>query len=101
MECRRYTSVDRHLGEQNIQEQLDNVSRNKAIYEKISAAIRAKGFDLDYKQCWIKIKNLSAKYRKVKNKVSCHLIRYITGTKRLKISIMKQGIIDSHLFILN
>ena len=33
-------------GEQNIQEQLDGVSRNKSIYEKIAAAMRAKGTDL-------------------------------------------------------
>ena len=101
MECRSYTSVDRHLGEQNIQEQLDNVSRNKAIYEKITAAVRAKGFDFDYKQCRTKIKNLTVKYCKVKNRVPCRLIRYITGTKRLTTTIMKQGIIDSRLFILN
>ena len=88
-------------GEQNIQEQLDNVSINKAIYEKISAAMRAKGFDFDYKQCRTEIKNLTAKYRKVKNRVPCRLIRYISGTERLKTTIMKQGIIDSRLFILN
>ena len=76
-------------GEQNIQEQLDNISRNKAIYEKISAAMRAKGFDFDYKQCRTKVKNLTTKYRKVKNRVLCCLIRYITGTKRLKITITK------------
>ena len=55
------------LGEENTQEHLDNVSRNKAIYEKIAAAMRAKGFNFDYKQCRTKIKNLTAKYRKVKN----------------------------------
>ena len=87
--------------EQNIQEQLDNVSRNKAIYEKVSTAMRAKGFDFDYKQCRIKVKNLTAKYCKVKNRVVCHLIRYITGTETLKTTITKQGIIDSRLFILN
>ena len=84
-----------------IQGQLDNVSRNKAIYEKISAAMRAKGFDFDYKQCQTKIKNLSVKYRKVKNRVPCRLIRYISGTERLKTTIMKQGIVDNRLFILN
>ena len=38
-------------GEQNIQEQLDGVSRNKSIYEKIAAAMRARGHQSDYKQC--------------------------------------------------
>ena len=42
--------------EQNIQKQLDNVSRNEGIYEKISAAMRAKGFAFDYKQCRTKVK---------------------------------------------
>ena len=54
-------------GEQNIQEQLDGVSRNKSIYEKIAAAMRAKGHRFDYKQCRTKLKNLTAKYRKVKH----------------------------------
>ena len=43
MEYRSYMSVDCHLEEQNIQKQLDNISRNKAIYEKVSTAMRAKG----------------------------------------------------------
>ena len=54
-------------GEQNIQEQLDGVSRNKSIYEKIAAAMRAKGHRFDYKQCQTKVKKLTAKYRKVKH----------------------------------
>ena len=47
-------------GEQNIQEQLDGV-------RKIAAAMRAKGHRFDYKQCRTKVKNLTAKYRKVKH----------------------------------
>ena len=51
-------------GEQNVQEQLDDVSRNKSIYEKIAAAMRARGHQFDYKQCLTKVKNLTTKYRK-------------------------------------
>ena len=51
-------------GEQNIQEQLDGVSRNRTIYEKIATVMRVRGI-FDYKQC-----------RKVKN--SLQNIRIIT-----------------------
>ena len=54
-------------GEENVQEQLDSVSRNRTIFEKIAASLRAKGFTYDYKQCRTKVKNLTAKYRKVIN----------------------------------
>ena len=57
-------------GEENIKEQLDNVSRNRTIYEKIAASLRAKGFAFDYNQCRTKVKNLTAKYQKVKER-SC------------------------------
>lgn len=46
LELRGHESVDKYWGEQNIQEQLDGVSRNKSIYEKIAAAMRQKGTDL-------------------------------------------------------
>ena len=81
-----------------IQEQLDNVSRNKAIYEKISTAMRTKGFDFRLQTMPDKNKESVSE---VKNRVPCRLIRYITGTERFKTTIMKQGIIDNGLFILS
>ena len=55
--------------EQNIQEQLDNVSRNKTIYERISAAMREKGFDFDYT---VKIRVLLQHPIKIEICVGCH-----------------------------
>ena len=55
-------------GEQNIQQNLDGVTRNKTIFEKIAAAMKEKGYDFDYKQCRTKVKNLKAKYNKVNDK---------------------------------
>ena len=53
-------------GEQNIQENLDGVSRNKTNFEKIAAFMKERVYDFDYKQCHTKVKNLKAKYNKVK-----------------------------------
>ena len=51
--------------------------------------MRAKYFDFEYKQYQTKVKNLTAKYSKVKNRVPCRLIRYITSTEKLKTTITK------------
>ena len=52
-------------GEENIQEQLDGVARNRDIYEKISNCLSEQGFEYTWKQCRTKIKNLTQRYRKV------------------------------------
>ena len=54
-------------GEQNIQENFDGVSRNKTIFEEIAGGMKERGYDFDYKQCRTKVKNLKAKYNKVKD----------------------------------
>ena len=43
-------------GEQNVQEQLDGVKRNRHIYDQISAALRDMGYDFSAKQCRTKVK---------------------------------------------
>jgi len=50
-----------------MQQNLDRVSRNKTIFEKIAAAMKEKGCDFDYEQCCTKVKNPKAKYNKVNN----------------------------------
>ena len=64
-------------GEQNIQENLDGVSRNKKIFEKIAEAMKEKGYDFDYQQCRTKVKNLKAKYNKVKIANSVYIVKRI------------------------
>ena len=52
-------------GEQNVQEQLDNVRRNKDVYEKIARGMAEQGYNKSWKQCRVKVKNLTQRYRKV------------------------------------
>lgn len=52
-------------GAADVQSQLDGVMRNKAIYQKIAAALADLGFERTWQQCKTKIKNLTQKYRKV------------------------------------
>ena len=54
-------------GEANIQEDLDGVTRNKIIYEKITKDMEGLGYTRTWKQCRTKIKNLTQAYRKVAN----------------------------------
>ena len=65
-------------GENKVQEQLDSVARNKAIYEDIAEGMRKAG---TWKQCCTKAKNLAQKYRKVilRWHNTCEMIRYKTG----------------------
>ena len=53
--------------EQNVRENLDGVSRDKTIFKKIAGTTKERGYDFDYKQCHTKVKNLKAKYNKVKD----------------------------------
>ena len=52
-------------GEQNIQNQLDGVVRNRVIYEKVSERLCEPGYEFTGKQCRTKVKNLTQTYRKV------------------------------------
>ena len=52
-------------GEATVQEQLDNVRRNKNVYEQIVSELAEQGWNKTWKQCRVKIKNLTQRYRKV------------------------------------
>lgn len=54
-------------GEQNVQEQLDGVAKNRCVYEKVSKEMHELGYEKTWAQCRTKIKNLLARYRKVKD----------------------------------
>ena len=53
------------LGAEDIQTQLDGVSRNRSIYEKIATSMTDLGYDRTWQQCKTKVKNLTQRYRKV------------------------------------
>ena len=44
--------------QQNVQNELDGVSRNRAIFERIARELRNKGYEKTWQQCRTKIKNL-------------------------------------------
>jgi hypothetical protein len=52
-------------GEHNNQKQLDEVKRNKHIYQKISDKLAQNGHHFSAKQCRTKVKNMQQSYRKV------------------------------------
>lgn len=52
-------------GAADVQNQLDGVARNRAIYEKISAALADLGYERTWQQWKTKVKNLTQRYRKV------------------------------------
>ena len=52
-------------GEQNVQQQLDSVRRNKDVYEKVAKEMTELGYNKTWKQCRVKVKNLTQRYRKV------------------------------------
>lgn len=52
-------------GEANVQDQLDNVKRNRDIYERIASQLAEQGYIKSWKQCRVKVKNLTQRYRKV------------------------------------
>ena len=54
-------------GSERIQSELDGVVRNKNIYERISNQLSKSGVSRNWKQCRDCVKNLLAKYRKIKD----------------------------------
>ena len=52
-------------GEEEIQNALDGVVRNKTIYLKVARAMDELGHAKTWQQCRTKVKNLVQKYRKV------------------------------------
>ena len=53
-------------GEADVQGQLDSVKRNKDIYQRIAAELSEQGWSKSWKQCRVKVKNLTQRYRKVR-----------------------------------
>jgi hypothetical protein len=45
-------------GDENIQDQLDGATRNKAIFETIAKKLQESGYNRDWQQCRAKLKNL-------------------------------------------
>ena len=52
-------------GEEEIQNALDGVVKNKTTYQKVARSINELGYDKTWEQCRTKVKNLVQKYRKV------------------------------------
>lgn len=62
-------------GQTNVQNQLDGVTRNRNVFEKIAKEMAELGFERTWQQCRTKVKNLTQKYRKVNS--YCLLCQYI------------------------
>ena len=52
-------------GDADVQSQLDGIVRNKAIYQKVAAAMAELGYNRTWQQCRVKVKNLVQRYKKV------------------------------------
>ena len=52
-------------GQENVQSELDGVTRNRTVFERIAKEMRELGFERTWQQCRTKIKNLTQKYGKV------------------------------------
>ena len=54
-------------GERKIQEELDGSVRNRTVYVNFAKKMNDLGYDRDWQQCKVKIKNLKKSYREVKD----------------------------------
>jgi hypothetical protein len=54
-------------GDGRVQAELGIAVRNKAIFERIQRDFSRLGYDRTWQQCRVKIKNLTATYRKIKD----------------------------------
>ena len=52
-------------GQEDVQRELDGVTRNRTIYEKVASELRKVGVEKTWQQCRSKVKNLTFRYRKV------------------------------------
>ena len=55
------------LGNISIQRQLDSATRNRLIFQRLQQDLAALGFITTWQQCRVKIKNLTATYRKLRD----------------------------------
>ena len=53
-------------GEDKVQEELDGAVRNKVVFVGIAKKMRELGYERDWQQCKVKIKNLKNIYRDIK-----------------------------------
>ena len=53
-------------GQENVQSQLDGVQRNRVIFEGIARQMCEMNYKRTWQQCRTKIKNLTQRYRKVR-----------------------------------
>ena len=54
-------------GEDKVQEELDGAVRNKVVYVGIAKKMQELGYERDWQQCKVKIKNLKSTYREIKD----------------------------------
>ena len=54
-------------GDITVQRQLDSAKRNKPIFQRLQQDLAALGFIRTWEQCRVKIKNLTATYRKLRD----------------------------------
>ena len=55
-------------GQEDVQQQLDGVQRNRIVYQSIASELQKVGVEKTWQQCWTKIKNITFRYRKVSHK---------------------------------
>ena len=54
-------------GDISVQRQLDSARRNRPIFQRLQQDLAALGFNRTWQQCRVKIKNLTATYRKLRD----------------------------------
>ena len=52
-------------GQEDVQQELDGVIRNRTIYEKVASELGKVGVEKTWQQCRSKVTNLTFRYRKV------------------------------------
>ena len=57
--------VNERMEHVNMQRQLEDVARNRTVFEREVKELRELGYELTWQQCRTKIKNLTQRYRKV------------------------------------
>ena len=61
-------------GKANVQEQLDNVKRNKEVYQKIASLLAEQGYVKSWQQCRVKVKNLTQRYAKSEMHIAASIL---------------------------
>ena len=64
--CKATKALLSAWGEQDIQSQLNAMTRNRVVYEKVACSMKEMDYDYNWKQCRTKVKNLTQTYRKVR-----------------------------------